>query len=259
MSDPQNDFERFKNIWHDIIGVTPEAFKENLVNQLVKDLSIIKNGIGVSALTVFDIEKNSFLFVDDDIERVTGIPRPFYFSKGTKYIISRAVIEHIPLIIGSVIKQKQFFKNKPQDYYDNFIVNREYAYKSHKTPVNWVLHQVVKHLFNPSGKLFGVVALQTQLKHTNYIGKFRYTIYDKKQNSIVYPKTTSKSNLKQLTDREKEIITLLLQNKNNTEIAEQLHISYHTVRTHRKSAMKKLNCHSIYELAREYSVLLDGY
>lgn len=257
MSDPQNDFERFKNIWHDLIGVTPELFKENLVNQLIKDLSVFKNGIGVSALTVFDIEKNSFLFVDDDIERVTGIPKPFYFSKGTKYIISKAVLEHIPLIISSTLKQKQFFKNKPQDYYDNFIVNREFAYNSNKAPVNWVLHQVVKHLFNASGKLFGIVVMQTQLKNSNYIGKFRFTIYDKNQNKIVYPKPTHSNNLKELTTREKEIITLLLQNHSNKAIAEKLHISYHTVRTHRKTAMKKLNCHSIYELAKEYSVLLN--
>lgn len=252
-----NTIEDFKNIWNDLIGITPQLYKEKLVNRLVKDLSSIKNGIGVSALTVFDIEKNSFLFVDDDIERVTGISKTDYFNKGTSYIISKAKLEHVPLIIHSTIKQKLFFKGKPQAYYDNFIINREFAYKSKNEPVNWVLHQVVKHLFNDSGKLFAVIVLQTKFKSSNYIGKFRFYIYDKKQNAIIYPESSTKSKIDLLTSREKEIIVLLLQNKNNKEIAEMLHISYHTVRTHRKVAMKKLNCHSIYELAAQYNAFLE--
>lgn len=251
------DFENLKNIWVDFIGITPENYKEKLVDKLIKDLGVFKNGIGVSALTVFDIEKNKFLYVDEDIERVTGICITDYFHKGVSFIFSRAIMEHIPLLINSTLKQRLFFYNKPQSYFENFIVNREYAYKQKNKPASWVLHQVVKHLFNSSGKLFAIVSLQTQLKHTNYLGKFRFYIYDKKKNAIVYPKPTANTKISQLTDREKEIIILLLQNKNNKAIAEALHISYHTVRTHRKSAMKKLKCHSIYELAREYSILLN--
>lgn len=250
-------FEDFKAVWYDIIGVTPELYKEKLVQQMVGQLSIFKSGLGVSALTVFDIEKNSFLFVDDDIERVTGIPKTDYFSRGTSFILSRAVLEHIPLLISSTIKQRFFFRNKSEDFHNNYIVNREFAYKSNHAPVNWVLHQVVKHLFNTSGKLFAVVVLQTQLKNSNYIGKFRYYIYDKKRNDIIYPKQALKKKaLEKLTQREKEVVTLLLQNKSNKSIAEALYISYHTVRTHRKKAMKKLNCHSIYELAAQYASIV---
>ena len=250
----KNTLEDFKNIWYDIIGITPQLFKEQLVAKLVEDLGSIKSGIGVSALTVFDIEKNNFLYVDDDIERVTGIPKTDYFNKGTSHIIAKAKLEHVPLIISSAIKQKRFFKGKPEAYYDNFIVNREFAYKSKNESTNWVLHQVVKHLFNSSGKLFAVVVLQTKFKSSNYIGKFRFYIYDKSKNDIVYPesKSPTNDNIAKLTAREKEIITLLLQNKSNKEIADILHISYHTVRTHRKVAMKKLSCHSIYELAAQY-------
>lgn len=254
-----DSFQNFKTIWSSIIGVTPESFKTQLTEKLTENLEVFKNGIGVSALTVFDMEKNGFIYVDEDIERVTGIPKPLYFEKGASYILSRAILPHVPLLISSTLKQRNFFKNKSKEFYDNFIVNREFAYKSKREPVNWVLHQVVKHLFNASGKLFGVVVLQTQLKNSNYIGKFRFNIYDKKKNVIVYPKLGIKhSHIHDLTDRERQVINLLLQNKTNKAIAEELHISYHTVRTHRKSAMKKLNCHSIYELAREYSVLLNG-
>ncbi len=257
MNSASNAFEDFKCIWNNLVGITPDLFKKQLVNQLIEDLKTLKSGIGTSALTVFDIEKNKFLYVDNDIEKVTGISRINYFNKGPAFILSKAIFRHIPLLVSSTIKQKAFFKNKTEDYYNNFIINREFAYTSDKTPLNWVLHQVVKHLFNESGKLFGVVVMQTQLKSSNYLGAFRFYIYDKKLNEIVYPNKSLKKESEVLTKREKEIITLLLQNKSNREIAEELHISYHTVRTHRKVAMKKLNCHSIYELAAQYHSLID--
>ena len=43
-----------------------------------------------------------------------------------------------------------------------------------------------------------------------------------------------------LTMREKEVFTLLIQNKTTKEIAESLEISEKTVRNHRSNAMQKL-------------------
>lgn len=51
-----------------------------------------------------------------------------------------------------------------------------------------------------------------------------------------------------LTDREVEIIKLIAERYSNREIAEKLFISIHTVYTHRKNIMKKLNLRSPVEL-----------
>lgn len=51
-----------------------------------------------------------------------------------------------------------------------------------------------------------------------------------------------------LTVREREILQLLAENKNNKEIAGRLGISVRTVETHRRSVMQKLNATSIVEL-----------
>jgi DNA-binding CsgD family transcriptional regulator len=52
-------------------------------------------------------------------------------------------------------------------------------------------------------------------------------------------------NYQQLTCREKEIIQLLSEGRNNPKIAEQLYISRHTVEEHRKHINCKLNVHSL--------------
>jgi two-component system, NarL family, response regulator NreC len=53
-----------------------------------------------------------------------------------------------------------------------------------------------------------------------------------------------------LTDREREVLTLIAQGRSNGEIAEQLVISIKTVNRHRENIMAKLNLHSRVELVR---------
>jgi DNA-binding NarL/FixJ family response regulator len=52
-----------------------------------------------------------------------------------------------------------------------------------------------------------------------------------------------------LTQREKEILKLLGENRKNREIAELLFISVKTVEKHRSNIMRKLNCHTASALA----------
>jgi DNA-binding NarL/FixJ family response regulator len=47
-----------------------------------------------------------------------------------------------------------------------------------------------------------------------------------------------------LTTRESEILTLLAGGKSTQQIADALHLSPHTVQTHRKSIIRKLNIKS---------------
>lgn len=54
----------------------------------------------------------------------------------------------------------------------------------------------------------------------------------------------------ELTSREKEIITLLANGKSTYEIADQLFISTHTVSTHRKNIIRKIEGNSFAELMR---------
>ncbi len=61
-----------------------------------------------------------------------------------------------------------------------------------------------------------------------------------------------------MTTREIEIIKLVAVGKTNTIIAEELHISIHTVITHRKNINKKLNASNpviMLEMARQRQII----
>jgi len=55
----------------------------------------------------------------------------------------------------------------------------------------------------------------------------------------------------QYTPREQEILHLIVYEYSTREIADQLHISFETVKTHRKSLMTKLDARNVAGIVRE--------
>ena len=86
-----------------------------------------------------------------------------------------------------------------------------------------------------------MAALESMVRGEKFIcNKILDVILEKKRDEI---------NLESdLTDREVEIVKLIAERYSNQEIAEKLFISIHTVYTHRKNIMKKLNLRSPIEL-----------
>jgi len=67
-----------------------------------------------------------------------------------------------------------------------------------------------------------------------------------------------KYNIK-LTRREKQLLEMFCQGKTSNECAEELHISYFTVETHRKNIHHKLHTHKMISAISAYAaVLLQG-
>lgn len=76
----------------------------------------------------------------------------------------------------------------------------------------------------------------------------RYMESEKDRQKQILPQKLKTQYL--LTDREIEIITFLLEGKSSKEIAEELFISKHTVDTHRRNILGKMQINSTRELQR---------
>jgi len=201
-------------------------------------------------LTIVDIEKNEYLFVDDDIEKVTGIPKSRYQEKGPRYILRKASIEHISGLISSTIHQRMFYGKLKESDKDRYVFNREFSYRGAER--KWVLHQIIKHLFNPRKNIFAVAVavLQTRIDNLKTFKKFRYFVFDKIANQVVRPVGHhTNERVESLIKREYHVMEMIAEGKSNHIIASDLGISYHTVRTHRKNAFRKLNCSNVLEMA----------
>lgn len=75
-------------------------------------------------------------------------------------------------------------------------------------------------------------------------------------------KEMSKGNISLLSPREKEVLSLILKDKSNQEIAEELHISVRTVETHKQNLISKTGANSVAGLvvfALKNNVLEDDH
>ena len=61
-----------------------------------------------------------------------------------------------------------------------------------------------------------------------------------------------------LSEREREVMNLLVEGKHNKQIADELHISTRTVEAHRARVMEKLQANSLADVVR-ISLLFDSY
>lgn len=118
-----------------------------------------------------------------------------------------------------------------------------------------------KHKFDPQVIVVGLVS--------HYCPKERLDLYDDviyitdseeniagKLKSLYKQQSTQEDNVSsgKLTDREKEVLKLLIQGFSNKEVAEKLTISPYTVITHRKNIIEKTGIRSLAGLA-VYAIL----
>ncbi|VEJ56835.1 Transcriptional regulatory protein fixJ [Pragia fontium] len=73
-----------------------------------------------------------------------------------------------------------------------------------------------------------------------------------RKNTLVYQRLYQR-----LTDREKELFSLITQGYKNQQLSDKLSISLRTVEVHRANLMKKLNVKTVAELASVYGTLKD--
>ena len=104
----------------------------------------------------------------------------------------------------------------------------------------------------PSEISYQLISVMSDLWHTEHDFSDHCAIeddilrpaLDKSQKSKVESRKTPAQNTEELSEREKDVLVQLVRGLSNKEIADVLHISTHTVISHRKHISHKLNIHS---------------
>ena len=203
--------------------------------------------INSHAVTVVDLRTNHYLYIDDRIEQVTGYSKAEYKKYGPRFMFSKIPFSHKIGVIKSTLHQNRFVSSLNDIEIKDPIINREINVHDKDGKPRRILHQVLDHIFDPTKKFKAVISLQTQIGHISAATKFKYYIYSKSQNKIIYPIPKVKKN-EPFTPREKEIISLVSEGLSSNQIAENLFLSLHTVKTHRKNILRKSNASNFYEL-----------
>lgn len=101
-----------------------------------------------------------------------------------------------------------------------------------------------------------ILALNLVMKGKNY---YSPSIFEEQNKVKAVPWSAPVVPIVALTEREKEILTYIVQGYTNKEIADKLVVSHKTIDTHRTNLMKKLGVHNVtglvkYAIANGYDV-----
>jgi len=201
---------------------------------------------------VTNTQSLSFEFVSKNFNSCLGLNSDELMEKGMRYFWSRihpedldnwlkALNELMEFTIGNIEEKNRQnanytwnyrFKNA-NDVYVNIVQNTTpLAFDSQGKPIIGLAHYTV---LDPGLKL--EISASAKLLNNN------------KEYETVYFNTYSQKLLNGgISNRERDVIRLLIQDLSSKEISKKLNISSHTVDTHRRNILKKLNISSTGEL-----------
>lgn len=111
-----------------------------------------------------------------------------------------------------------------------------------------VLRQSTIYDYDASGRIISNLSMLTDISFLNVSNKVEWRFDAPLLDKEKFKKHVTKAYNDFFTEREMGIVKKIKQGKKSDEIAKELHISKHTVDTHRRKILKKSNCKNTVEL-----------
>jgi DNA-binding CsgD family transcriptional regulator len=239
-------FNEASKIWKEIAR---EASQEELKFELEihkRLLNIFQ--VGDYYYYIFNVKHSEFDFISNDVTRVLGyqieeIDVPFF--------VNLIHPEDQPYFLNFESTVGEFFAKLSPTQIPNYKVRYDYRVRKSNGEYIRILQQVVTIQFSEDKGLQRTLGIHTDISAIksegtpvlSFIGLNGEPSYENVKAKEIFSVSSVS-----LTNRERQILGLLIEGKNSDEISELLYISRLTVDTHRKNLLKKTNCGNTVEL-----------
>jgi DNA-binding CsgD family transcriptional regulator len=201
---------------------------------------------------IVDYHTSEYLYINSFLSKLFGVKKEVLKKTGVLSIGEYIHPSDKPFLLN-ILKQagKLILKMKP-DERGTVIFKVNYRIKNSKGKYEWVM-QVNKIIQTPNTNYPIDLGYLIPMPDNNSFAKV--VGFLKSKNSyweINWKNSKKKSILNNLTKREKEILKLTAQGNKSQEIAENLLISLHTVKIHKRNIIRKLSVSSIDEAVAIY-------
>lgn len=192
---------------------------------------------------VFSTVDCKFLFVDEAYQLFTGYAIEEHRRGGLDFWFSNIHPDDRRMLADNIIESQRTAKSL---YNKLKPVFRALNYRFRKGTGEWIWMQHAVYILSmdPDGrtdKMLHRLSLIEGLSLPDDHGKKMYRIG---------LKDDGQEGVEQLTRREKQVLKLIAEGFSSKIIAHQLHISIHTVETHRRHLLEKLNAKNSMELVK---------
>ena len=242
-----------KNI-HTIYGEIFDTYPEIEIQEHINKIIELDQYYPYNA-TFFCITNTAtqgFEYVSNNFTSCTGLSKERMLTGGMDYFWSLIHESDIKLWLECLKELMQFTMSELTDLQRkkmNYTWN--YRIKNAKGKYVTIIQNTTPLQFDDANKPIIGLAHYTVLDYDlqmDICASAKYLNSQNEYETLFYNNISSKNILSAISNRERDIVRLLITKKTSNEIAKNLHISKHTVDTHRRNILKKLNLSSTAEL-----------
>ena len=242
--------DNIKEVYKDIFASYDKPSLEEHINK-IKELDVFLP-YNATFFCITNTQDLSFEYVSKNIKACLGIDKNEMRKKGMRYLWSLMHPDDIDKWLQALDSLMKFTLSEI-DNSDRSLMSYTWNYrlKNGKGDYVNVIQNTTPIEFDASNKPIIGLAHYTVLGGEIYMDVCASAkrLNENNEYETVYFNTYSRKLLTDnISNRERDIIRLLVLNQTSKEIADKLHISPNTVDTHRRNILKKLNISSTGEL-----------
>ncbi len=229
------------------IEETPEEVLEKVIGDLKKAQVFLNNTLFIQDYRDFGVR-----FATDNAYSICGYHPEHFYANGIEAGLQLLHPNDLPQLLLFQKEAFEFLNLVPVDRRHSIEI-RYYARVYHKVRQKYnYLHAIITPLlFDKKGQVILDIANWQNARPVHPENEhFHWSLSYRDDNDELISKTNLKSevDLDELSPAENKVLGPLLEGKNSVQIAEALHISRHTVDTHRRHILKKMGVSSTIEL-----------
>jgi len=235
-----------KNIWEKVTSNTAPQQLDFELDLFKKLLNFFQ--VGDYFYCVFNLQEIRLDKVSDDVLPVLG----YQASEFTIELLMENIHpDDRPWFLNFENKAREFLSALPVEKLMKYKIRHDFRIKKKDGTYIRLLHQAMIIEHDENGQILRTVALETDITHLKPEGKPTMSIIGLENEPSYIDVDVEKIftiSGENLTKREKQILTLIMEGKLSKEIGKMLHISKQTVDTHRNNMIEKNNVKNTSEL-----------
>jgi DNA-binding CsgD family transcriptional regulator len=242
-------FDDMKKTWHQIAryhdGTSDPSFELEVHKKL---LNIFQ--VGDFYYYIVNIARVEIEFTSESVKSILGMQDTREFDM--PYVFENVHPDDKARFIAHEQQVTSFFNALPPEKVLKYKVSYDYRIRKKDGSYIWVLMQTVTIQSNEQGAVIRVLGVQTDITHLKTDNKPSGLSFIGLEGEPSYYNVNLSSPVliaqEFLTRREKEILKMIVEGVSSKAIAQKLHISIHTVNSHRKNILAKTGCSTPLEL-----------
>jgi DNA-binding CsgD family transcriptional regulator len=197
--------------------------------------------VGSSAISVFDVCRRTHVYTSPSYRERLGLVAE---SAAGPIAGGLDALMHPDDLIGALdagYEAMRFIMDQPPDAWRHLKVLHDFRLR--RSPTEWVrvVEQYLLLETAPGGTLWLTLSIVDVSPEQDLEAPFRGSIVDMRKGAVVSigSSLVAEPDAEILTDREREVLSLVASGLASKEIAEGLFLSVHTVNTHRQNILRK--------------------